>query len=75
MIRLNEEMFFHMYFTGLRVESTPYVPDDIAYLWNNSAFDGQEDDYVYLMNPKTKHDYINFLNMIKKEMPLLEELR
>jgi hypothetical protein len=74
MIRLNEQTFLRIYFSGLRVEITPYVPDDIAYLWNNSAFDGQEDDYVYLVSPKTRFDYMNFIENMKKEAPLLLEL-
>ena len=75
MIKFDKNIFLTIYFSGRRVEVTPLVPCDVAYLWNNSVFDGTEDDYVYLISPETKHNYLKFIENMKKEAPLLLELK
>jgi hypothetical protein len=75
MIKVNEQMFLTLYFSGFKVEATPYVPCHLAYLWTDEVFDGGENGYVYLVSPETKHNYLKFIENMKKETPLLLELK
>jgi len=75
MVKFTKDTFLTIYFSGLKVETTPYISCDIAYLWNNSVFDGGEDIYVYLVSPETKSNYLKFIENMKKETPLLLELK
>lgn len=75
MIRLDEKGFLILYYSGVDVVSEIYAPDEIAYLWNKNSFDFGKDEYCYIVSPKSRNDYINFVNNLEKNKPLLVELK
>jgi hypothetical protein len=75
MIKINEQTFLTLYFSGYSVEATPYMCCNLAYLWTDEVFDGGEKGYVYLVSPETKQNYLKFIENMKKETPLLLELK
>lgn len=70
MFKATEENFLTMLFSRREVVSEVFCMDNIIYVWG----DFQSDSVVYLVSPKTRDIYVNFVENIKKERPLLLEL-
>jgi hypothetical protein len=75
MIRLDEKGFLILYYSGVEIVKEAYSPDGVAYLWNKNAFDSGKDEYIYIVSPKSKYDYLNFVANLEKTKPLLVELK
>jgi hypothetical protein len=70
MFRPTEENFLQMFFSNKEVVSEVHCMDDIVYIWG----DFESEEVVYLVSPSTRAKYIDFIENIKKERPLLLEL-
>lgn len=71
MMRATESLFLKIYFSNKKIEVTPYLMEDMIYVW----YDSEEVDLRYLMSPKTLSEYQDFIEKLEKETPLLIELR
>jgi hypothetical protein len=71
MLKPTEENFLTMFFSSRKVVSELYCPDGVIYCW----VDLDVYETLYLVSPKTFALYSKFVKQIKKEAPLLLELR
>lgn len=71
MFKANQENFLKVYFSGLSVLSTPYVMDEWIGEWPCSS----SGCIIFLISPKTHHQYLKFIEFFEKNKPLLVELR
>ena len=75
MIKLTEENMKLIYLSNTDIMSGLYIPDHVAYLWENSILPYGNNEYVYLVSPKSMDEYNKFVKNFEKEYPLLVELR
>jgi hypothetical protein len=71
MTKANTETFQIIYFSGLMVRSERYLMNDCVVDW----IDRHTGEKLFLLSPETHHQYLKFVESIKKNKPLLAELR
>ena len=71
MFKATQENFLKMYFSRLRVQSTPYLMDK----WVGEWWCSNSGCVMFLVSPETYHHYLKFIEFFEKNKPLLAELR
>lgn len=74
MFEANEESYLKVYISGNPVHIAPYCIEETIFIWENPKENSDIMEDVYVMGPRTKAKYNEFVKKLEKECPLLVEL-